>query len=146
MMTKAIYAICVCAAVGSLGIGFASGVWSLLSGQDAWIVPLVAGPYAVIAAVAWWRRSRLWESSLLLGTLLLIGAYGLVAISVSAYRFHTGRHDPMAMDLTPLVVPALQWLVAVSVAALLGAIAGVRAIAGNAGRHGGAAGGAQGKR
>ena len=129
MMTKAIYAICFCLAVGSLVIGFASGTWSLMSGEDALIFPLVTGPYAVIAAVAWWRQSSSRES-LLLGTVMLIGVYGVVAISTSAYRFHTTPHDEIAMDLTPVVVPAVQWLVAVSVAALLGVIGWIRSVAG----------------
>ena len=130
MMTKAIYAICFSLAVGSLAIGFASGTWSLMSGEDALIFPLVAGPYAVIAAVAWWRRSSSRESLVLLGTVILIGVYGLVAIGASAYRFHTTPHDEIAMDLTPVVVPAVQWLVAVSVAALLGVIGWIGSIAG----------------
>lgn len=135
MMTKATYAVCLCGALGSLAIGFASGVWSLMSAEDALIFPLVTGPYIVIAAVAWWRRTSSWESKLLLGAVILIGVYGLWAISTSAYRFHTNPRDEVAMDLTPVVVPALQWLVAVSVAALLGVIVWIRSVIGGRAGH-----------
>jgi len=126
MMTKVIYAMCLCGAVGSLVIGFGSGIWSLMTAEDVLIFPLVVGPYAVIAAVAWWRRASSWESQLLVGAVILIGVYGFWAISNSAYRSHTTPDDEVAMDLTPVVVPALQWLVAVSIAALLGVIAWLR--------------------
>ncbi len=125
-MTKAILAICLLGAVGSLVIGFAGGGWSLMSPEDVLIFPLVVGPYALLAAVAWWRRSSGWQSLVLLGTVLLITSYGFWAIGTSVYRSHSDPNGEVAMDLSPVVVPAMQWLVAVSLATLLAVIAGIK--------------------
>ncbi len=123
MITKAIYAVCLTCAVGSLAVGFGSGVWSLIWADDALIVPLVAGPYAIIAAVAWWWRAGRWEPLFLLAIALLMSIGGLAAIGRSAYRFHAIPRDQTAMDLTAIVVPLAQWTLASGIAVILGAVA-----------------------
>lgn len=126
MTTKAIYAICLAGATASLAIGFGSGVWSLVSAQDGWIFPLVIGPYALVALVARWRRDGSWESFLLLVAALLISVGGIAAVSSSAYRFHSSPRNRTAMDITAIVAPLAQWILAASVAAMLGLVAIVR--------------------
>ena len=126
MITKPILSVCLFASVGSLAIGFAGHGWSLISAEDVLIFPLVVGPYAVIAVLAWWRRSSHKESMVLLAVVLLLGAYGLWSFGASAYRRQVDPSYGMAMDLSPLVVPALQWLAVTILAAAFGIAAVVR--------------------
>ena len=126
MITRSILSVCLCAAVGSLAIGFAGHGWSLMSVEDVLVFPLVTGPYAVIAAIAWWRRYSHRESIILLAVVLLVGAYGLWSFGTSAYRRHVDPSGEMAMNLSPLVIPALQWLAVTILAAVFGLAAVVR--------------------
>jgi hypothetical protein len=126
MITKGILGVCFFAAIGSLAIGFAGHGWSLMSAEDVLIFPLVVGPYAVIAVIAWWRRYSHKESILLLAVVLLIAAYGLWSFGASSYRRHVDPRGGMAMDLSPLVVPTLQWLAVTILAAAFGVAAVVR--------------------
>jgi hypothetical protein len=126
MITKVILCICFLGALGSLVIGFAGLGWSLMSAEEVLIFPLVVGPYAVIVVIAWWRRRSHKESMLLLTAVFVIAAYGLWSFGASSYRRHFDPHGGMAMDLSPLVVPALQWLVVTILAAVIGVASAVR--------------------
>lgn len=126
MITKGIFSVCVIAAVGTLAIGFAGLGWSLMSAEDVLVFPLVVGPYAVIAAIAWWRRYSHKESMVLLAVVLLLGAYGLWSFGASSYLRHVDPREGMAMDLSPLLIPALQWLAVTILAAAFGVGAVVR--------------------
>jgi hypothetical protein len=126
MITKSILSVCLCAAVGSLAIGFAGHGWSLMSIEEVLVFPLVVGPYSVIAVLAWWRRYSHKESMLLLAVVLLLGACGIWSFGASAYRRHVDPSGEMAMNLSPLVIPALQWLAVTILAAVFGLAAVVR--------------------
>ena len=123
MITKGILGICFFGAIGSLVIGFAGHGWSLMSAEDVLIFPLVVGPYAGIGVIAWWRRWSYAESMLLLTAVILIAAYGLLSLGASSYRRHFDPHGGMAMDLSPLVVPALQWFAVTILAFVIGIVA-----------------------
>ena len=126
MMTKATLAICLVGAIGSLAIGFGGIGWSLMSVEDALIFPLVVGPYALIGGLVWWRRTSPRESFVLLVTVLLIAIYGFWAFGVSFHSRYSNPQGQTATDLTPLVVPMLQWLVTMILTLLLGAAAAIR--------------------
>lgn len=126
MITRSIHGVCFIAAVGSLAIGFAGHGWSLMSAEDVLVVPLVVGPYAIIAALAGWRRSSRKESIFLLAVVLLVSIYGLWSFGASAYRRHVDPRGGMAMDLNSLVVPAFQWFAVTILAAAFGVAAVVR--------------------
>lgn len=120
MITRSILSVCLCAAVGSLAIGFAGHGWSLMFAEDVLVFPLVAGPYAVIAVMAWRRRHSHRESIFLLAFALLAGAYGLLCFGASSYSRHVDPSGEMAMNLSPLVIPALQWVAVTILAAVFG--------------------------
>lgn len=131
MITKAILGICFFGAIGSLVIGFTGQGWSLMSAEDVLIFPLVAGPYAVIGVIAWWRRCSHKESMLLLTAVILVAAYGFWPFGASSFRRHFDPHGGMAMDLSPIVVPAVQWLAVTILAAVIGVAALIRSRFGN---------------
>lgn len=124
MTTKAILSVCFLGAIGSLVIGLVGLGWGVLAAaEDVVVFPLVVGPYAVLAFLAWWRRCSYRDSVLLLAVAILIAAYGFWSFGVSSYRRHFDPYGGMAMDLSPLVVPALQWLAVTILAAVFGAAA-----------------------
>ena len=99
-----------------------------MSADDALIFPLVIGPYALIVGLAWWRRWCPGESRILLVTVTLVMAYGFWAFGTSCYRRFSIPSDEVAMDLSPLVAPAIQFLVAAVLGLIMGVAAMVRSL------------------
>jgi hypothetical protein len=133
MMTKATLTICLAGAVGSLSTGFGCLGWSVMTAEDVLIFPLVIGPYAVIAGLAWWRRSRRWMSLVLFIGSLLIAVSGFTMLGRSLYLQSSTPHMRLAMDLTPFVMCALQWtltivlVLVISLGAVIDRLRGTRA-------------------
>jgi hypothetical protein len=101
--------VCALAAVATLALGFAGCGWSILVPEDALVVPLAVGPYALLGLMAWWRRKRRVASAVVLVSTLLVAAVGLLAFGADAWRVQTDPQHGMAMRLTVIVVPVLQW-------------------------------------
>ena len=120
MITKATLVICAVGAIGSLWIGFAGLGWSLMVAEDILIFPLVTGPYALIAGLAWWQRSSRQVSIALLLIALLFSTYGFWSLGSSFYLRYSRRQAEHAMDLTPIVMPAIQWLLSIALALGIG--------------------------
>ena len=122
-MTKATLILCLLGAGGSLAIGFAGLGWTVMSVEDVLIFPLVMGPYAMLAGLTVWRRSKPKEVSVLAASVILVIACGCWGFGTSLYRRHSLPDAVMVMDLSPLVVPALQW----AFTSIVGIILGTRA-------------------
>jgi hypothetical protein len=118
--------VCALAAFATLALGFAGCGWNIMVPEDALVVPLAFGPYALLGFMAWWRRKRRAASAVILASTLLVAAAGLLAFGADAWRVQTDPQHGMAMRLTVVVVPVLQW----AAAAVLGlGLAVARAIA-----------------
>ena len=126
MITKTTLALCLIGAIGSLAIGFGGLGWSLMSIDDALIFPLVIGPYAVFASLTVWRRSNPVEVMVLLVSVILVVAYGFWGFGLSLYRRYSTPGGSMAMDLSPLVVPALQWVFTCVIGIIVGVTAAIK--------------------
>jgi len=101
--------VCTLASFATLALGFAGCGWNILVPEDALVVPLAFGPYALLGLMAWWRRKRRVASAVVLASTLLVAAAGLLAFGADAWRVQSDPQHGMAMRLTVLVVPALQW-------------------------------------
>lgn len=126
MTTKTTIALCLIGAIGSLAIGFGCLGWSVMSVDDVLIFPIVTGPYAVLAGLAVWRRSNPVEARGLLVSVILVAAYGIWAFGLSVYRRYNMPDGSMAMDLSPLVVPAMQSVFTCAIAVVAGVTASVK--------------------
>ena len=126
MTTKITLVLCLIGAIGSLMIGFGGLGWSLMSIGDALIFPLVIGPYAVFAGLTLWRRSNPVEVRILLVSVILVAAYGFWAFGLSLYRRLQMPDESMAMNLSALVVPALQWVFTCVIFVIVGVMAFIK--------------------
>jgi hypothetical protein len=70
---------------------------------------MVLSPYALLGLMAWWRRKRRVASAVVLASTLLVAAAGLLAFGADAWRVQTEPQHGMAMRLTVIIVPVLQW-------------------------------------
>jgi hypothetical protein len=104
---------CVLAALATFVLGFAGCGWSIMVPEDAVVVPLVLSPYALLTIMAWWRRKRRVASVVILAATFLVAAAGLLAFGTDAWRVQSEPHYGMAMRLTVIVVPVLQWVATV---------------------------------
>jgi hypothetical protein len=130
-MTKATLILCLIGAGGSLAIGFAGLGWTVMSVEDALIFPLVMGPYAMLAGLTVWRRSKPKEVRILAASVIVVVAYGCWGFGTSLYRRHSIPDAKMVMDLSPLVVPALQWAFTCIVGIILSAKAAITSVVPN---------------
>jgi hypothetical protein len=109
MVPRITLSVCALAAVATFALGFAGCGWSIMVPEDALVVPLVLSPYALLGLMAWWRRKRRVASAVVLASTLLVAAAGLLAFGADAWRVQTEPQHGMAMRLTVIIVPVLQW-------------------------------------
>ena len=101
MLTRFILALCLCGAIGSVAIMLPGEYLRIKAPTDGLIIPIVAGPYAVMAFLAWKARNerRAIEALLILVLLMVaVGMYGLGADS-AGYRATLAAHGPKIKDL-----------------------------------------------
>jgi len=82
--------------------------------HDALIaVAFAAGPYPLLALLAWRERGDRVDSWVLLSVAVLLSVEGLSLFAYDSYRYHTVAEHRMVKCMTILVVPMLQFAVTV---------------------------------
>lgn len=76
-------------------------------------VAFAAGPYPLLALLAWRERGDRVGSWVLLSVAVLLSVGGLSLFAYDSYRYHTVAEHRMVQRMTILVVPMLQFAVTV---------------------------------
>jgi hypothetical protein len=107
------------AAVATLALGYGGLGWSMMSVEEALFPAIVLGPYAALAGLLWWQRRHPRRAILLLAAMVVVTVFGAYGFGTACYRRHASELGRMAMDLSAMVVPAVQWMVTAVVAGLI---------------------------
>jgi len=87
--------------------------------SDAVLCAFVLGPYLLLGLLAWWQRGESIASWFLLVVTVTLATLGVYLFGLDSYRYHTDFEYRMSQRMTVLLVPFLQWAVALVVGLVL---------------------------
>ena len=107
MVPRMTWAVCFLASAITLVLGYTSTAGP--QHNDGILIAFVLGPYLLLGLLARWQRAESIVSWLLLAVTVIVATWGLSLFGLDSYWYHTDWQYRMAMRLTVLLVPLLQW-------------------------------------
>lgn len=100
--------VCLFAAAVEVALGSASTAG--LAPADAIVGLFVAGPYLLLASLAWRLRARMMASRAMLAVAVGLAAWGLATFGWHGYRYHAEPQYRALQNMALFAVPLLQWV------------------------------------